>query len=88
MKFIESELGSGFLLIACGLPGTWKTETTEAVVRIRGYSLLRSDLIRLEVLKDEDIFDEKVASNMEAYSSASGTMTKISSGFAPGVSFR
>ena len=65
MKFIESELGSGFLLIACGLPGTWKTETTEAVVRIRGYSLLRSDLIRLEVLKDEDIFDEKVASNMD-----------------------
>ena len=65
VKFIESELGSGFLLIACGLPGTWKTETTEAVVRIRGYSLLRSDLIRLEVLKDEDIFDEKVASNMD-----------------------
>ena len=65
VKFIESELGSGFLLIACGLPGTWKTETTEAVVRIRGYSLLRSDLIRLEVLKDEDIFDEKIASNMD-----------------------
>ena len=29
MKFIETELGAGFLLIACGLPGTWKTETTE-----------------------------------------------------------
>jgi len=27
--------------------------------------LLRSDLIRLEVLKNEDIFDEKVASNMD-----------------------
>jgi len=27
-KFIETELGAGFLLIACGLPGTWKTETT------------------------------------------------------------
>ena len=65
VKFIEAELGSGFLLIACGLPGTWKTETTEEVARIKGYPLLRSDLIRLEVLKDEDIFDEKVASNMD-----------------------
>ena len=64
-EFIETELGSGFLLIACGLPGTWKTETTEEVARIRDYPLLRSDLIRLEVLKNEDIFDEKVASNMD-----------------------
>jgi hypothetical protein len=64
MKFIETELGSGFLLIACGLPGTWKTETTEEVARLKGYPLLRSDLIRLEVLKNEDIFDEKVASDM------------------------
>ena len=65
VKFVESELGSGFLLIACGLPGTWKTETTEEVAKIKGYPLLRSDLIRLEVLKNEDIFDEKVASNMD-----------------------
>ena len=64
-KFIDTELGSGFLLIACGLPGTWKTETTEEVSKIKGYPLLRSDLIRLEVLKDEDIFDEKVAANMD-----------------------
>jgi len=63
-KFIETELGAGFLLIACGLPGTWKTETTEEVSKIKGYPLLRSDLIRLEVLKNEDIFDEKVASDM------------------------
>ena len=64
-KFAETELEAGFLLIACGLPGTWKTETTEEVSKIKGYPLLRSDLIRLEVLKDEDIFDEKVASNMD-----------------------
>ena len=64
VKFIETELGSGFLLIACGLPGTWKTETTEEAARIKGYPLLRSDLIRLEVLKNEDIFDEKVAADM------------------------
>ena len=64
VEFVENELGDGFLLIACGLPGTWKTETTEEVARIKNYPLLRSDLIRLEVLKGEDIFDEKVASNM------------------------
>ena len=63
-KFIETELGSGFLLIACGLPGTWKTETTEEISKIKGCPLLRTDLIRLETLKNEDIFDEKVASNM------------------------
>ena len=65
MTFMETDLGSGFLLIACGLPGTWKTETTEEVAKIKGYPLLRSDLIRLEVLKNEDIFDEKVASNID-----------------------
>ena len=64
-EFIEAELGPGFLLIACGLPGTWKTETTEEVARIKGYPILRTDLIRKEVLKNEDIFDEKVASDMD-----------------------
>ena len=64
-RFIESELGAGVLLVTCGLPGTWKTETSEEISRIKGYPILRSDLIRLEVLKDEDIFDEKVASSMD-----------------------
>jgi predicted kinase len=64
-KFIEAELPSRFLLIACGLPGTWKTETTEEVSKIKGCKLLRTDLIRLEVLKNEDVFDEKVAASMD-----------------------
>lgn len=64
-KYIKSKLPSGFLMVACGLPGTWKTETTEEVHKIRGGKLLRSDLIRLEVLKNEDIFDEKVAGDMK-----------------------
>jgi len=64
-KFIEAELGPGVLLITCGLPGTWKTEASEEVSRIKGYPIVRSDLVRLEVLKNEDIFDEKVASNMD-----------------------
>jgi len=63
-KFIEAELKPGTLLITCGLPGTWKTETSEEISRIKGYPILRSDLIRLEVLKGQDVFDEKVASDM------------------------
>jgi len=63
-KFIETELPAGVLLITCGLPGTWKTETSEEISRIKGYPILRSDLIRLEVLENENIFDEKVASDM------------------------
>ena len=63
-KFIKSELKSNTLLITCGLPGTWKTETAEEISKINGYPILRSDLIRLEVLKNEDVFDAKVAGNM------------------------
>ena len=63
-KFVERDLPTGVLLITCGLPGTWKTETSEGISKIKGYPILRSDLIRLEVLKGENIFDEKVASDM------------------------
>ena len=63
-EFVERELGAGVLLITCGLPGTWKTEASEEISRIKGYPILRSDLVRLEVLKGENIFDEKVASDM------------------------
>ena len=63
-EFIKTELKPGTLLITCGLPGTWKTETSEEISKIKGYPILRTDLIRLEVLKNEDIFDEKVAANM------------------------
>ena len=64
-KFVEAELGIDILLITCGLPGTFKTETSEEIARLRGYPIVRTDLIRKEVLKGEDIFDEKVASNMD-----------------------
>ena len=63
-KFIKDHLDSKTLLITCGLPGTWKTETSEEVSKIKGFPILRSDLIRLEVLKNEDVFDAKVAGNM------------------------
>jgi predicted kinase len=63
-RFVEDKLGADVLLITCGLPGTWKTETSEEIARIKGYPILRSDLIRLEVLKGENIFEDKVASDM------------------------
>ncbi len=64
-EFVENELGTGLLLIVCGLPGTWKTETTVEVSRIKGYPILRTDLIRLEVMKTDDIWNEKEASKMD-----------------------
>jgi predicted kinase len=63
-EFVKTELGTRTLLITCGLPGTWKTETSEEIAKIKGYTILRSDLIRLEVLKNEDVFDTKVAGDM------------------------
>ncbi len=63
-SFIKKELEPRILLITCGLPASYKTETAEVVSKIKGYPILRSDLIRLEVLKNEDIFDVKVAGNM------------------------
>jgi predicted kinase len=63
-RFVKAGLEPRTLLITCGLPGTWKTETSEEISKIKGYPILRTDLIRLEVLKNEDVFDEKVASSM------------------------
>jgi predicted kinase len=65
IDFMKKQLGPETVLIACGLPASYKTETTEVIAELKGYKILRTDMIRLEVLKDEDIFDEKVASNME-----------------------
>jgi predicted kinase len=63
--FMKRELIPETLLIACGLPASYKTETTEVIAKLKGYIIVRTDLIRLEVLKNEDIFEEKVASNMK-----------------------
>ena len=63
-EFVKAELNPNILLITCGLPGTWKTETSQEISKIKGYPILRTDIIRLDVLKNEDIFDAKVAGNM------------------------
>ena len=56
-EFINTNLNSDNILITCGLPGSWKTETAEEISNKKGYPILRTDLIRPEVLKNEDIFD-------------------------------
>jgi len=65
LQFVRQELGDNFVLFTTGLPATWKTETSVEVVKIKNCPMLRSDIIRLEVLKGQDIFDEKVAANMK-----------------------
>ena len=62
-EVIQSEVPTDSILISVGLPGSWKSPVTEEIVKMKKLQLLRSDLIRLEVLKGEDIFDNKVASD-------------------------
>jgi predicted kinase len=64
VSFVKTQLEAKTLMITCGLPASYKTETAEEISKLKGYPILRSDLIRLEVLKNEDIFDTKVAGNM------------------------
>jgi predicted kinase len=64
-EFAKEHYGDDPVLIACGLPASNKTETMEVVSGIKGYTVLRTDMIRREILKNEDIFDERVASSMD-----------------------
>jgi hypothetical protein len=63
-EVINAEVPQNCLLISVGLPGSWKSPVTEEIARLKGFQILRSDLIRLEVLKGEDVFDHKVASDL------------------------
>jgi uncharacterized protein len=65
LKYVKNNLADGFLLIASGLPGAGKTATIEQAQRIRGGVILKSDVIRREILKGRDIFDVKVAADKE-----------------------
>jgi predicted kinase len=62
---IQSEVPKDSVLISVGLPGSWKSPVTEEIAKMKNLQILRSDMIRLEVLKGEDIFDSKVASDPE-----------------------
>ena len=64
-EVIQSEVPRDCVLISVGLPGSWKSPVTEEIAKMKGFQILRSDIIRLEVLKGLDVFDNKVASNPE-----------------------
>lgn len=64
-EVIASEIPKDAVLISVGLPGSWKSPVTEQIATMKDFEILRSDMIRLEVLKGQDIFDNKVASNPE-----------------------
>jgi len=64
-EVIQFEIPNGSLLISVGLPGSWKSPVTEEIAGVKGFDLLRTDLIRLEVLKGLDIFKGQVASDPE-----------------------
>jgi predicted kinase len=64
-EVVQSEVPRDCVLISVGLPGSWKSPVTEEIARVKGFQILRSDIIRLEVLKGEDIFDHTVASDPE-----------------------
>jgi len=65
LKFIKTALPERFLLIACGLPATGKTTACREIATAKGAAMLGTDVIRREVLKNEDVFDERVAADME-----------------------
>jgi len=64
-EVIEVEVPENCVLISVGLPGSWKSPVTEEIAKRKGFQILRSDMIRLEVLKGLDIFDNKVAASPE-----------------------
>jgi predicted kinase len=64
-EVIDAEVPGDAVLISVGLPGSWKSPVTEEIARMKGFEILRSDMIRLDVLKGQDIFDNKVASSPE-----------------------
>ena len=64
-EVVMLEIPEGSLLITVGLPGSWKSPVTEEIARMKGFSVIRSDIVRLEVLKGLDIFENRIASDPE-----------------------
>jgi predicted kinase len=63
ITFVRQELDFNFLLVLCGLPATGKTGVARMISRIKDYPILQSDLIRKEIIRTDDIFNGKVASD-------------------------
>lgn len=65
IDFIKTNSLQKSLVILCGLPATGKTTLGEIISKRWGHVIIRSDIIRLQVFRDKDIFDERFASDMK-----------------------
>ncbi len=61
---LPAYLRPGDLVIMCGLPLTGKTTVAKRISSAMGFPVVRTDLVRQEVLAGQDVFDERVASDM------------------------
>ena len=64
LAFLVTDLRPPFLLISCGLPCTLKSTVVNLVAKEKNCPVLRTDAIRRELLKNENIFDVSVAGDM------------------------
>ncbi len=65
LSYVEREYPPDAVVIACGLPATNKSWSMRLVAERKGYPVLRTDVLRRELLESEDIFEERVASSFE-----------------------
>ncbi len=64
LEVVDTGFGEKPLVVMCGLPATCKTWAASLIATRHRLEHLRTDMIRKEILRDEDIFDNKVASDM------------------------
>ena len=65
LSVMEADFPERPLVVMCGLPATCKTWAASLIAKRHGLEHLRTDMIRKEILRGEDIFDNKVASDMQ-----------------------
>ena len=64
LEDLYKRLSDDAIIIMCGLPATGKSTVAKELANKRGYELISSDMLRINLLKGEDIFDNKIASDM------------------------
>lgn len=85
LDYVNTDLHPPFLLISCGLPCTLKSTVVNRVAQLKNCAILRTDAIRRELLKGEDIFDTRVGGDMsqrsrvydELFSRAEGMLPEV-----------
>ena len=65
LSMINTEFPHNAIVMMCGLPATCKTWAASLIAERHGLTHLRTDIIRKQVLKGQDIFDEETAADMD-----------------------